>query len=130
MKINLITHPDIIYDEESLNISLMFLRNEFKKDIQEILLNMESQDKDINVYIVDNTKDYNWIFSTFQQCDYVVLDVDSTPPWFRDIMGFFVSKKKTFWLTNADSSVYNYISSNRVYDFSFLKNIGDSIEKQ
>jgi hypothetical protein len=46
--------------------------------------------------------------------------------WARDLLSYMIAKNKTYWLTNSQDSVYNSLSSNRVYNLDFLSNIGDN----
>jgi hypothetical protein len=41
-----------------------------------------------------------------------------------------IAKNKTYWLTNSQDSVYNSLSSNKIYNLDFLSKIGDNFETQ
>ena len=93
---------------------------------QEILPELST---DLNLYYFDKSnyskEDFEWLMDVFSICDYCIIDIDRCESPTRDLLSFFIGKTKTYWLTNNIDSVYNHISRNRIYDLSFLKNIGD-----
>lgn len=125
-KINLITPPDKLRDD-AVSILLIFpgveLQNTFQKDI------LPDLDHDLNLYYFDKSnyskEDFDWLLDVFAICDYCIIDVDRCEYPAKYLLGYFIGKTKTYWLTNVENSVYNHISRNRIFDFSFLKNIGD-----
>ena len=90
-------------------------------------------DDDSNIYLYDKqvySKDeIDWVLKVFKSVDVVIVDVDNCAPYFRDLLSFMIGKNKTYWLTNAESSVYNHISSNRIYNLDFLQKVGDTSGK-
>ena len=84
---------------------------------------------DLNLYYFDKSNyskdDFEWLMDVFSICDYCIIDIDRCENPTKELLSFFIGKTKTYWLTNNIDSVYNHISRNRIYDLSFLKNIGD-----
>lgn len=125
-QINLITPPDKIHNDAP-SILVIFPGREVQTALQsEILPDVNDS---LNLYYFDKSKyteqDYDWLLDVFALCDYCIVDIDRCEPTVKDLLGYFIAKPKTYWLTNAENSVYTHISRNRIYDLSFLKNIGD-----
>jgi hypothetical protein len=128
-KINIITPPDKIYNE-TYRIQLLFPSKNILEEIQKQVLE-KIDNLDIYVYNKDmyNKEDVNWLLDSFFMCDFVLIDIDNTPPYLRDLLSFLISKPKTYWLTNANNCIYNHISNNRLYNLEILSKIGDKIEE-
>lgn len=128
-KINIITPPDKIYSE-TYSVQLLFPSNTVLEEVQKQLLKKVDY---VNIYMYNksmyNKDDVNWLLDTFFMCDFVLVDVDNTPPYLRDLLGFLISKPKTYWLTNASNCIYTHISNNRCYNLEILSTIGDKIEE-
>lgn len=130
-KVNLITPPDKLHNDAT-SLLLIFpgleLQNTFQ---QEILPELE---EDLNLYYFDKSnyskEEFDWLLDVFSAVDYCVIDVDRCESPTRDLLSYFIAKSKTYWLTKAEHSVYNHISKNRIYDLSFLKNIGGQIGEE
>lgn len=74
--------------------------------------------------------DIKWLLSVFAMSNIAIIDLDNSPPQVRDLASYMIAKPKTYWLTNATDTVYTLISSNRVYNTSFLSTaLGGNIEK-
>jgi hypothetical protein len=128
-KINIITPPDKIYND-NFKILLLFPTKNILTEIQNSIL---TKVDNLNIYLYDkpvyNKEDTDWMLDAFFAADFVLIDVDNTPPYFRDLLSFLIAKSKTYWLTNAVDCVYNHISNNRLQDLSILSTIGDQIEE-
>lgn len=120
VKINIITPPDKLYTD-GLNMLLVCPGNRLLKSIQDDILSLI--DQDVNVYIFQNNKDQlTWLIDVFQLCNIVILDIDFIDYPERDLLGYFLAKPKTYWLTNADNPAYSIINKNRIYDLADIKN--------
>lgn len=120
VKINIITAPDKVYTD-GINLLLVCPSNQLLKSIQDDILTDIQQD--INVYIFQNNKEsITWLIEVFQFCEFVILDIDSIDYPERDLIGYFMSKNKTHWLTNAHQSVYTNINKNQIYNLLDIKN--------
>jgi hypothetical protein len=129
-KINLITPPDRLYNDGA-SILLVFPTKENLHYIQQEIL--PSIEEGLNIYIYEKpnyTKDdVDWLLSTVYQSNIVIVDIDNCPSYVKDLLSHIIAKPQTYWLTNAVNSVYNHISSNRIYNLSILEKLGGSIEK-
>ena len=119
--INLITPPDKVYSD-AISVLVVFPSKALQEQIQnEIFPNAKES---INVYLYDKPQytlaDTDWLLSVFSLSQIVIIDVDQCPPYVKDLLSFMIAKPKTYWLTNAVDSVYNHISSNRIYNISIL----------
>lgn len=128
-KINIITAPDKIYND-SYRILLLFPTAHTLNEIQNQIL---TRVKSLNIYLYNqpnyNTDDINWMLDSFYSADFVLIDIDNSPIYCKDLFSFLIAKSKTYWLTNAVDSVYNHISNNRLQDLNILSTIGDQIEE-
>jgi hypothetical protein len=128
-KINIITAPDKIYND-NYKILLLFPT---KNTLNEIQTQIVSKVSNLNIYLYDkpnyNKDDLNWMLDTFFLANFVLIDVDNSPLYCKDLYSFLIAKSKTYWLTNAVDSVYNHISNNRLQDLNILSTIGDQIEE-
>jgi hypothetical protein len=130
-KINIVTPPDMLFND-SLQLLLIYPSKQLQDELQDKFL--ANTGVDVNLYLYDkpvNDKDeVNWLLSVFKQCDVAVIDIDNTSPWCRDLASYMIAKNKTYWLTNSQDSVYNSLSSNKIYNLDFLSKIGDNFETQ
>lgn len=129
--INLITPPDIIYNDV-VSVLLVFPSEQFQMDLQKEVFS--SVNENVNFYHYNKQNftytDMKWLLSVFSMCDITVIDLDNCPPHVKDLASYMIAKPKTYWLTNATDTVYTLISSNRVYNTSFLSAaLGGNIEK-
>lgn len=119
VKINIITPPDKVYTD-GINLLLVCPGNRLLKSIQDEILT--DIDQNINVYIFQNNKEYlTWLIDVFQLCDLTILDIDFIDYPERDLIGYFMAKTKTYWLTNADNTVYSIVNKNQIYDLTDIK---------
>lgn len=129
-KINLITPPDILHND-SYQLLVMYPSKDTQKFLQYDFLG--TTDFPINLYYYDKEsykkEEVDWLLNAFNLCDTVIVDVDNVAPHIRDLLGYFIAKPKTFWLTNSAKTVYTHISSNKVYTLDFLKHLGGKVEK-
>ena len=113
---------------DSFQLLLVYPSKQIQDELQNTFL--ANTDLDINVYVYDKpvytTEEIKWLLSVFKQCNLAIVDVDNSSPWARDLASYMIAKSKTYWLTNSQDSVYNSLSSNRVYNLDFLSNIGDN----
>lgn len=125
-QINLITPPDKIRND-SLSILLISPDKSLQNHLQKKIL--PDLNKELNLYYFyqqpNTEQNINWLLDVFELCDYCIIDVDNTDMYLRDLLSYFMAKSKTYWLTKTENLVYTYISKNRIYDLSFLKQTGD-----
>jgi len=114
-KITLITPPDKLFN---LTLSYLIVKPSIliKEQFQTIL--SKSID-DINVFIFDeNETDISWLLSVAQQVDCIIIDVDNCDPMTRKFVTFLLAQPNTYYITNDETTPYNLISKNRIYDLS------------
>jgi len=116
---------------DSYEMLLLYPSQRVLQDLQKNFL--AHYEDNANVYIYDKEiyvkEELDWMLTTLKCADVVIADIDNTLPFFRDMLSYIVAKDKTYWLTNADKSVYNHISSNRIYNLEFLLPNGELNEK-
>jgi hypothetical protein len=131
VNINLITPPDKVFSD-AVSVMVIFPSTELQQQIQtEVFPNAKES---INVYLYNKQQytsaDVDWLLSVFNLCQIVIVDVDQCPPYIKDLLSFMIAKPKTYWLTNAVDSVYNHISSNRIYNISILSSALGGISEE
>ncbi len=112
-KITLITPPDKLFN---LNLSYLLVKpsNTVKQQFQSIL--SKSLD-DLNVFIFDETEtDISWMLSVAQQVDVVIIDVDNCDPITKSFVTFMLAQPNTHYITLDETTPYNLISKNRIWD--------------
>lgn len=130
-KVNLITPFDILHDD-SYQMLVLYPSSNTQKALQHDFLG--KVDFNVNLYYYDKSnyqkEEIDWLLNCFNIAETVIIDVDNVAPHIRDLLGYFISKSKTYWLTNSQDSVYNHISRNKKYTLDFLQTIGDNFEKE
>lgn len=123
--IKLITPPDILHSQE-YSFLLIYPSPLIKSEFQDLISDLTMP---LHVYWYD-TDDIDWLLSVFQQADTVILDIDNCPSKIRDLTSYFITKDKTFWLTNSGENYYNKISRNRIFSLDSLNAvIGGKVEQ-
>jgi len=127
-KINVITPPDIIYNN-ALSITLICPNDWIRRQLQSIL---ETVEVNCNVYLLDeNNVDMEWCLALLKMSDVFIYDIDNSPEILQNFSSYIISHDNVFWLTNTEYVHYNLLSVNRVYDLNFLKDtIGGYLEKK
>jgi len=125
----LITPPDKLFNQNP-SILLVYPSEAAKLETQIYLANTTHT---VNVYIYDKTEneshDIDWLLGVARYANCVYVEIDNCEPTVRDLCSYLVSFSNCYWLTNAENSVYNQLSANRIYDTqSINKIIGDKIE--
>jgi len=125
-KINIVTAPDQLYND-SFEILLLYPSKDLQNELQnKFLTHFEG---DVNIYLYNRDRydesEMEWVLRIFKSVDLVIVDVDNTAHFFRDLLAYMIGKSKTYWLTNAEKSVYNHISKQHIYNLDFLVNIGE-----
>jgi hypothetical protein len=116
-KITVITPPDKLFN---LNLSYLLVKPStlVKQQFQTIL--SKSID-DLNVFIYDNTEDdIGWMLSVAQQVDVVIIDVDSCDPVTKSFVTFLLAQPNSHYITLDETTPYNLISKNRIWDLDFI----------
>ena len=114
--INLITPPDILYDQNT-SILLVHPSQKIKEQLNEVLKDVE---QDINIYLYEAEDDEQWMLNLHRMCDYVVIDIDNCPQYTKSVVSYMISFNNTFWLTNGENLYYNNISNKRIYNLDWI----------
>lgn len=119
--INVITPPDVLHNQ-ALSILVVQPSERVRLQLQSII---EKYKKAINIYLYDpavqEQRDIAWLLNMAKMADYTILDLDNTTVVERNFASYLISLPTTFYLTNDDSTPYNLISVNRIYDLDWLK---------
>lgn len=120
-KINIITYPDVLHNN-ALNILLIYPEKNILDHLQSKFL--KDYDNDVNLYMFDrlvhDTDEINWVLTASKSADYTIIDTDNTIEFFRPLLSFIIAKQNSYWFSKSDESIYKHLSSNHVYDLSFL----------
>lgn len=126
--IAIITAPDILYTNE-YSILLIHPNITLKHNFQNLLQELDAPTLHVYLYEQNNNPNIEWLIKVFTQVDLCIFDIDNSSKDVRDLAGYFLSRDKTYWLTNSQNSVYNSININKVYELDFLKSkLGGNIE--
>jgi hypothetical protein len=114
-KITVITPPDKLFN---LTLSYLLIKpsNLVKEQFQSIL--SKSID-DLNVFIFDESEiDISWMLSVAHQVDCIIIDVDNCDSMTKKFITFLLAQPNAYYITNDETTPYNLISKNRIYDLS------------
>jgi hypothetical protein len=103
-----------------MNLSYLLVKpsNVVKQQFQTIL--SKSID-DLNVFIYDNEEtDIGWMLSVSQQVDVVIVDIDNCDPITKQFVTFLLAQPNTHYITCDETTPYNLISKNRIWDLDFI----------
>jgi hypothetical protein len=69
------------------------------------------------VFIYDQEEtDVSWLLSVAQQVDIVIIDVDNCTDITRQFVTFMIAQPNAHYITKDETTPYNLISKNRIYD--------------
>jgi hypothetical protein len=116
-KITVITPPDKLFN---MNISYLLIKpsNHIKQQFQTIL--SQSID-DLNVFVFEEQdSDIGWLLSICQQVDCIIFDIDNSDPITRQFVTFVIAQPNAYYITKDDTTPYNLISKNRIYNLDWI----------
>jgi len=116
-KINLITPPDKLFN---LNPGILLIKPGLKVKLhfQQVL---SQTDEDINVYIFDTDEtNVEWMLSVCQQADIIIIDIDHCDPTTKMFASFLLAQPNVHYLTTDESTPWNLISRNRIYNLDWI----------
>ncbi len=116
-KINLITPPDKLFN---LNPGILLVKPSLKVKMhfQQVLSQI---DDDINVYIFDTDEtNIEWMLSVSQQADIIIVDIDNCDSITKTFVSFLIAQPNTHYITSDESTPYNLISRNRIFNLDWL----------
>jgi hypothetical protein len=123
-KITVITPPDKLFN---LTVSYLLIKPSMliKEQFQSIL--SRSID-DVNVFIFDEDEtDIGWLLSTAMQVNTIIIDIDNCDVITKKFVTFLLAQPNTHYITNDDTTPYNLISKNRIWD---LNQIVEKLEEE
>ena len=112
-KITVITPPDKLFN---LTLSYLLVKPSLtvKEQFQTIL--SRSID-DLNVFVFDlDETDITWMLSVAQQVDCIIVDVDNCDEITGKFVTFLLAQPNAYYITTDETTPYNLISKNRIYD--------------
>lgn len=118
--ITVITPPDKLHNNNK-SILLIYPSTNLKQEFQTLIQDWEA---DFNLYLYtleDTEQNIDWLLTVTKLCDLVIFDIDNSASDVRNLASYIIANTNTYWLTNTPDPVYNYLSVNRVYDLSFIK---------
>lgn len=116
-KITVITPPDKLFN---LTLSYLLVKPSVhvKQQFQTIL--SQSID-DLNVFIYDEEdNDTSWLLGVANQADCVIVDVDNCDPVTKQFVTFMIAQPNAHYITKDETTPYNLISKNRIWDLDFI----------
>ena len=118
--INVITPPDVLHNQAP-SILVVQPSERLRLQLQSII---ELFNKPINIYLYDpavqEQRDIAWLLNIAKIADYTIIDLDNTTVVERNFASYLISLPSTFYLTNDETTPYNLISVNRIYDLDWL----------
>jgi hypothetical protein len=92
--------------------------NYIKQQFQTIL--SQSLD-DINVFIYDTEDhDIGWMLSIAQQAEVIIIDIDNCDNITQKFVTFLLAQPNSYYITRDDTTPYNLISKNRIYNLDWI----------
>lgn len=126
-KITVITPPDKIF-----NSTLSYLLVKPSVTVQEQFQTILSKSiDDLNVFIFSDIElDIDWLLSVYYQVDLVIIDVDGCDPITKQFITFMLARPNVYYITSDETTPYNLISKNRIYDLAQIVEELNSFEDE
>lgn len=123
-ELNLITPPSKLFNE-TYSFLMVAPSNTLKENINDVL---KESTKNLNLYLWEEGDSIEWLIDVANSVDSIILDIDNfDQKW---LIGYFLTKEATYYLTNDQSSLYNIINAKRVYDAQQFKEGENNFEKK
>lgn len=116
-RVTVITPPDKFFN---LDVGYLLVKptNNVVENFYAILKN---SDEDINVFIYDTDEaDIDWLLSIAHQVAVIIIDVDNCDPITKSFITFMLTHPHAYYITNDESTPYNLISKNRIFDLDWI----------
>lgn len=119
--VTIITPPDVLFNE-CYAILLINPNTQIRARLQEIL---SSIDYPVNVFLYDGSEpnDLSWVLNVLRQVDLTIIDIDACDYDLKLFVTHIIANPRTFYLTNDNTTPYNLISKNRIYELSWLEHL-------
>lgn len=116
-KINLITPPDSLFNNNP-GYLLVKPSTKLKIQFQSILSVIEET---INVYIFEEDEyDIQWLLNAANNVDIIIVDVDNCDELTKNFVSLLLVSQQCFYMTEDDSTPWNLISRNRIYNLDWI----------
>lgn len=119
MTINVITPPDVLHNQ-AISIFAIQPSEETRKKLQDAI---SKADVPLNLYLYDASITGNqiaWMLNIARLADFIIIDLDIMTQEERRFASYLLSLPQSFYLTNDETTPYNLINANRVYDLDWL----------
>jgi hypothetical protein len=119
MTINVITPPDVLHNQAKSILAIQ-PSEDTRKKLQAAIAEV---DIPLNLYLYDASITSNqvaWMLNVARIVDYIVMDLDIMTQEERRFASYLISLPQTFYLTNDETTPYNLLSANRIYDLDWL----------
>lgn len=119
-KIILVTPPDI-FENYNLSVLLVHPDNKDQDEVSKWIYNSKYSGN-INFYVYDGQNNLDWFFHAINLCKYKYINLDNTNFITQHLASYILGKDNFFYKTsdNNISSLYSYISNNRIYNIESL----------
>lgn len=123
-ELNLITPPSKLFNE-TYSFLMVAPSDALKENINNVLKETKNN---LNLYLWEEGDSIEWLIEVANSVDSIILDIDNfNNKW---LIGYFLTKEATYYLTNDQSSLYNIINAKRVYDAQQFKEGENNFEKK
>jgi hypothetical protein len=96
-----------------------------KENINSVLKETE---QNLNLYLWEDGDSIEWLIEVANSVNSILLDIDNFDhKW---LIGYFLMKEATYYLTSSQDSLYNVINTKRVYDAQQFKEGENNFEKK
>ena len=119
MTINVITPPDVLHNQ-AISIFAIQPSEETRRKLQDAI---SKADVPLNLYLYDASITGNqiaWMLNIARLADFLIIDLDIMTQEERRFASYLLSLPQSFYLTNDETTPYNLINANRVYDLDWL----------
>ena len=123
-ELNLITPPSKLFNE-TYSFLMVAPSDALKENINNVLKETKNN---LNLYLWEEGDSIEWLIEVANSVDSIIFDIDNfNNKW---LIGYFLTKEATYYLTNDHSSLYNIINAKRVYDAQQFKEGENNFEKK
>lgn len=122
-KITIISPPDRLFNE-TLSYLLVKPSMETKQQFYNLLSNCIDN---LTIFVFDkDDTDVTWLLSVASQVDVTIIDIDNCDEITRQFVSLLLYKDNSYYITTDETTPYNLISKNRIYDLYQLIHALDS----
>ena len=123
-ELNLITPPSKLFNE-TYSFLIVAPSDALKENINSVLKETE---QNLNLYLWEDGDSIEWLIEVANSVNSILLDIDNFDhKW---LIGYFLTKEATYYLTSSQDSLYNVINTKRVYDAQQFKEGENNFEKK